>query len=382
MLTHLTLLRRPHTIGMMRLLSAILLLPCLLLSGCDGFFFKETSTGGGTGTGATNYAFVANAGANTVTGLGISKTGTLAALTGSPISLGTAPTSLVVSQNNQFLWVGTVSQIFGYSIASDGTLAALNNGNALANAFCVDMQVSPDGKWLMVLDGTGAAIDLFAIASDGTLAPSSGIGFTPNGTVVPRQLRLSNSGTFAVAAMGSAGELVFSFDTTTGTFALLSQTQPPDQTSDNGIAIDKTGTFLYTARSGKNTGLVVFSIASNGALTPTTSTVYSAGTQPYAVALDNTGSYVYVANRGDGTITGYGIGTGAALTALPGSPYSSGVGVTSLAADSSGSWMLAAAFSGAPDLTLYGFDTTNAGRLFSVSSSATGTNASVVALSH
>jgi DNA-binding beta-propeller fold protein YncE len=368
---------------MMRLLSAILLLPCLLLSGCSGFFFKETNSGGGSGTGATNYAFVANTGTSTVSGFGISTTGALTALSGSPITLNVQPTSLAVSRNNQFLWVGTVSQIFGYSIASDGTLAALNNGNAIANAFCVDMQTSPDGKWLMVLDGSGAAIDLFAIATDGTLTPSVGIGFTPNGTVIPKQLRLSTSGTFAVAAMGTAGELVFSFNTTTGSFAMLSQTLPPDKTSDNGIAIDNAGAFLYTARTG-NAGLVVFSIASNGALTPTTSTVYGTGALPASVALDNTGKYVYVANSGDGTITGYGIGANAALTALPGSPYSSGIGVTSLAADSTGKWMLAAASSGSPDLSLYGFDATNLGRLFTVSSASTGTNAnaSIVALSH
>jgi 6-phosphogluconolactonase (cycloisomerase 2 family) len=126
----------------------------------------------------------------------------------------------------------------------------------------------------------------------------------------------------------------------------------------------------------------VFSIASNGVLTPTTATVYAAGTQPYAVTLDSTGSYVYVANRGDGTITGYGIGTNAALTALPGSPYSSGVAVTALGADSSGKWLLAAAYSGSPDLSLYGFDSTNLGRLYTVSSASSGTNPSALALSH
>jgi 6-phosphogluconolactonase (cycloisomerase 2 family) len=191
----------------MRILPSLLLLSSLLpLAGCDGFFFKETNTGDGTGTSATNYAFVANAGANTVTGLGISTAGALAQLKGSPISLQVVPTALVVSQDNKFVWVGTVSQIFGYSIATDGALATLNSGAALANASCADMQVSPDGKWMMVLDGSGNAIDLFAIATDGTLTPgpNSGIGFTPKGTYVPRQLRIAKSGSFVVAAMGQA----------------------------------------------------------------------------------------------------------------------------------------------------------------------------------
>jgi 6-phosphogluconolactonase len=364
---------------MMRLLSPLLLLPCLLLAGCSGFFFKPSSGGG---TSASNYAFVTNTGSNTVAGLGISTAGALSTLSGSPITLSTVPTAVTVSRNNSFLWVGTISQIFGYSIASDGTLAALNSGNAIGNANCVDMQTTPDGKWLMVLDGSGASVDLFQINTDGTLAPASGIGFTPTGTVVPKQLRLSTSGTFAVADMGTAGELVFAFNTTTGAFTMLSQTTPPNLTSDNGIAIDSTGSYLYTARSGNSAGLVVFSIASNGLLTPTTSTVYAAGAQPYAVTLDSTGKYVYVANRTDGTITGYGIGTNAALTALTGSPYSAGVNVQSLGADSTGKWLLAASFGGSPDLTLYGFDANNAGRLYTVSSISTGTNPSILALSH
>ncbi len=363
------------------LFSLLLICLTLPLSGCSGFFFKET-TSSTTGTGASNYAFVANTGNNTVTGLGISTTGALAALSGSPITLQTTPTALTVSRNNTFLWVGTVSQIFGYSIASDGTLAALNGGNAVANAFCADMQTSPDGKWLMVLDGSGNGVDLFAINSDGTLSPSTGIGFTASGTVVPKQLRIASSGSFVVAAMGTAGELVFSFNTTTGAFTYLAQTTPPSLTSDNSIAIDSTGTYLYEARSGNGAGLVVNTIASNGALTPTTSAVYATGTQPYSVVIDNTGKYVYVANRTDGTITGYTIGTGAALTAISGSPFSSGVAVTSLGADSTGKWLLAAAYSSSPDLSLYGFDATNLGRLYAVSSASTGTNATFLALSH
>jgi 6-phosphogluconolactonase (cycloisomerase 2 family) len=368
----------------MRIAPSFLLLCLLPLSGCDGFFYKDSSTTPGTGTAATNYAFVANTGSNTISGFGISTAGALSALSGSPITLGLAPTALAVSRDNKFLWVGTISAIYGYSIASDGTLATLNSGNAIANAICSDMQVSPDGKWLMILDGSGNSIDLFSINTDGTLTPgpNSGIGFTASGTVVPKQLRIAPSGTFVVAAMGTAGELVFSFNTSTGALALLTQTTPPDTTSDNGIAIDATSTYLYEARSGSSPGLVVNTVGSDGRLTPTTTTTYAAGTQPYAVVLDNTSSYAYVANRTDGTISGYAIGTNAALTTLSGSPFSSGVAVQSLGADSTGKWLLAASYSGSPDLSLYGFDSTNLGRLYAVSSAATGTNPSVLALSH
>jgi len=376
-----------------RCTAPVLLSAVVLLNGC-GFFSKDGggkffppddggSSGGGTVTG-TNYLFIANAGANSVTGLGISSTGTLGSLNGSPLNFNLTPKALTVSRNNKFLWVGTVSQIFGYTIASDGTLSAMNGGNAIANANCVDMQTTPDGNWLMVLDGSGTSIALFAIASDGTLSigPNGGIGFNPSGTVVPKQLRIGPAGNFVIAAMGTAGELFLSFNTSTGAFQYLTQTTPPGTTSDNSIAIDSTGNYLYEARSGTNPGLVVNTISSGGILTPTTSNTYSAGTQPYSVVLDNTGKYVYVANRGDNTISGWSIGTNAALTAISGSPFASGVAVTSLGADSTGKYIAAAAYSGSPDVTLYGFDTTTPGKLTSVATSAAGTNASIVALSH
>lgn len=371
-----------------RCAAPVLLSAALLLNGCGSgkFFTPETGdSGGGGNTTGSNYLFVANAGANSVTGFAISSTGTLGTLNGSPINFNFTPTSLTVSRDNKYLWVGTVSQIFGFSIGSGGALTALNNGSAIANAFCVDMQTSPDGKWLMVLDGSGNGIDLFSIGSDGslTLGPNGGVGFTvPTGTVVPKQLRISPTGSFVIAAMGTAGELYFSFNTTSGVLQYVKQTSPPGTTSDNAIAIDSTGTYVYEARSGTNPGLVVNTIASDGTLVPTTSKSYSAGTQPYSVVLDNTGKYVYVANRGDNTISGWTIGTGAALTAISGSPFASGVAVTSLGADSTGKYIAAAAYSGSPDVTLYGFDTTTAGALTSAATSATGTNASVVALSH
>lgn len=379
---------------MPRRLSLLLLCASTLLHGC-GFVTKEgggkfftgedgSSSTGGSGTAASNFLFVANAGANSVTGLGISTTGTMAGLSGSPLNFSVAPTSLTVSRDNKYLYVGTSAAIFGFSIASDGTLASLNNGAALGNCSCVDLQTSPDGKWLLALDGSATSLDLYSIATDGTLSPGpgSGISYQANGTLVPKVLRFNPAGTLLVAAMGTGGELVFGFNTSTGVLTYLSQTLPPALTSDNGIAIDSTGTYLYEARSGNNAGLVVNTISANGVLTPTTATTYTAGTQPYSVVLDNSGTYVYVANRGDNTVSGWTIGTGAALTAIAGSPFSSGVAVTSLGADSTGKYIAAAAYSGAPDVTLYGLDTVNAGRLYSVSSSSTGTNASLVALSH
>jgi 6-phosphogluconolactonase (cycloisomerase 2 family) len=108
------------------------------------------------------------------------------------------------------------------------------------------------------------------------------------------------------------------------------------------------------------------------------------------VALDSTGTYAYAANRTDGTISGYKIVAsttvlGLSLTPLSGSPYTSGTGVQSIGIDSTNKYLLAAAVSGAPDLTMYSFDITVPGKLIPATSVATGVDpagAVALALTH
>ncbi len=330
-------------------------------------------------------AFVVNTGSHTVAGFGISTAGALTALSGSPLSFTLAPTSAAVSRGNGFLWVGTITQIFGYAISSAGALTALNNGSPLVNANCADMQTTPDGKFLMVLDGSGSAIDLFAINSDGSLAAtgSGGIGFTPSGSSFPHTLRINPAGTVVAAALGTAGELLFTFNSSTATLTQLGQqVLPPNLTSDFANAWDPTGSYLYLARTGTAAGLVVEQVSSNGTLTPTTSAVYPAGSNPYAVTTDVAGKYVYVANHGDNTITAYSVGTNQALTAVSGSPFPSGSGVAALGADASTQFLFAVSPGGSPDLEVYSFDATVGGKLDVATSTSTGTTASFLALSH
>ena len=353
--------------------------------GCSSFFHSPSCDSGGSTT-SGNYAFVANSGANTVSAFSISTAGALSVLSGSPLSISNSqPTAVAVSRNNGFLYVGNASQILGYAISSSGVLTALSSGAALANVGVTDMQVSPDGAWLMVLDSSGFTVDLFSINSStgaltqGTSAP---IQLSTNGTV-PYHLSISPAGTAVAATMGVGGQILWSFNTSTGVFTQLSQTSTPNSlTAARGLAWDATGKYLFVTYTGTGQGLSVQSVASNGLLTPTTSTVYSTGNTPTSVAIDNTGKYAYVTNQADSNITGYAIGASEALTAISGSPFSSGSGATSIGMDSTGKWVLVAAQGGSPDLTLYGFDSTTGGKLNVISSTATGTNANFVALSH
>ena len=132
--------------------------------------------------------------------------------------------------------------------------------------------------------------------------------------------------------------------------------------------------------------MVAYSIGSGGALTQVASGV--TGVLPSAVVLNNSGANVYVANRSDwySTASGYSVANGTFPTAVSGSPFSSGSAVTALLADKSGNYLLAGANGGgSPDLTMYSFDQTTAGKLDFSTSTATGnppTGAVAIAATH
>src|ERR1039458_4407296 len=121
------------------------------LAGCSGFFKAVTST---TGSGTSTFAYVTN-GAGTLTEYSLTS-GVLAQLSGSPITTPVAPTSIVVAPNNVFLYVGTGTGVFLYTIASDGvltegnsnTVAYINasNGALVAQSMVIDSTSS----WLLI----------------------------------------------------------------------------------------------------------------------------------------------------------------------------------------------------------------------------------------
>lgn len=347
-----------------------------LLSGCAGFFVYPGS-GSSSGSTTSDYVYVANGTTNTIAGFAVGS-GTLTAVTNSPYSLSVSPTAVAVNPGNTILYVGSSAFIFAYSISSTGALSILNNGQAVASANVVSMDISPDGQWLFALDGNGISIDEFQINNTtGALTQQAGAAYSiTNAVVLPRAIKVAPNGGFVFAALGTAGDLVFTLNETTGVITSSQKLSTGSaETSDNALAVSPSSNYLYIGRSGTNGGLAVFAIASGtGALSSISGSPFSAGTQPYSVVLNQAGTAVYVANRGDSTISGYAIGSNGTLTAISGSPFTSGSSVAALAVDKSGKYLAAAAAGGSPDLTLYSFDSTTAGKLDFATSSTTGTD--------
>jgi 6-phosphogluconolactonase len=366
-----------------------------LFTGCDGFF-PPINGGGSSGGGGTtgNRVYIANQAASSIGAFAIG-TGTLAAVTNSPVATtGYKPLCMVVTPNNALLYVGSATGIFVYFINADGSLTTPSTGSQPAGVFAQSLDVSPDGQWLIALDGTTQQLDIFQInASTGALssltAPATYS--IQSGTWQPTMVRVSPDGTLIFAALGTGGDAVFTFNTSTGIAA--SNLYLPTgnvSTGDYGLAINSKTTYLYIARSGTNGGVAVYSIGSGGALNAVTGSPFAAGSGTFSIALDSTGTYAYAANRTDGTISGYTIVPattllGLSLTPLSGSPYLSGIAVQAIGIDSTNKYLMAAAVGGAPDMTMYGFDIPVPGKLVPATSVATGIDpagAVAIALTH
>jgi 6-phosphogluconolactonase (cycloisomerase 2 family) len=301
---------------------------------------------------------------------------------------------MVVTPSNTLLYVGSATGIFVYFINSDGSLSTPSTGSQPAGVVAAALAVSPDGQWLIALDGMTRQIDIFQInASTGALTSVTNPATysITSGTWTPSDVRVSPDGTLIFAALGTAGDVVFTFNTTTGAATSSQALALGDAaTGDFGLAVSPKTSYLYIARSGTNGGVAVYSIGSGGLLTSVTGSPFAAGSGTFSVALDSTGTYVYAANRTDGTISGYTIVpsttvSGLSLTPLSGSPYKSGTTVQSIGVDSTNKYLLAAAAGGAPDLTMYSFDITVPGKLDPATSMATGVDpagAVALALTH
>jgi 6-phosphogluconolactonase (cycloisomerase 2 family) len=348
--------------------------------GCAGFWVYPGSSNGSSSNNAIGdivYVLNANSSLNTGSLIGFTvASGSLTQVQGSTYSLAFTPQAMVMTPNNSYLYVsGSNGDIYCFTIGSGG---AITSGIAVANADVLAMDVSPDGNWLLGLDAVTTAVDEYQInTTTGALKLYTPTPYTvTNGAnVIPRALKFAPNGNYVFAALGTAGYVVYSFDTSTSSGALTNPLTPlswPSSISANALAVSPNSTYLYLALSGTGGGLAAYTIGSNGALTSVSSSPATTGTQPFSVVVNSAGTDVYVANRGSNNISGFSIASNGTLTPLSGSPYTSGIAVTALGVDNSGDYLLAVANGGSSDLTQYSYD--SAGNLDFSASTATGTD--------
>jgi 6-phosphogluconolactonase len=365
------------------------------LTGCGGFFVPQTNSGGGTNTG--DYIYVGNGRDTFLTGFGVSSSGALSVLNGSPYNNGVAAQSLAVTPANRFLYAGTTNGIYAYAINSDGSIAVQNSGSAVAqDVVATQMQVDSTGNYLLASGfGTGIgaqAIGIYTInTSTGLLTAVGGSPiplYTGNGStpavVTPTGLLITPNNSYVYVSLGTLGVQILTLGTGGALAAgssplLLLPISTSTSPSEQGLASDPLSAFLFVSET--NTGLRVLSIGTGGSLKEVSGSPYAVGTGPTGVILDPTGSYVYVANKGSNNISAFTLTAASGkLTAIAGSPFASGGQFPTALVNDNSKKFVAVINSGSngsggnSDMQVFKFDTTTDGKLDPVSTASTGTD--------
>jgi 6-phosphogluconolactonase (cycloisomerase 2 family) len=367
----------------------------VLLAGC-GDFFNKNGGGGGGGTTVGSYTYVGTQ-TGTLVGYSVSSTGALATLSGSPSQFATAAiNALVVTPSNSFLYAGVAGiGVYGLSINSSTGVTSLINTSALVQDVAPSaLTVDPSGRFLLVagLANGAAAVGEYAINSDGTLSEVQGspvsITFT-SGTdttnVSVQNVVVAPNSSFVFVTLGQLGIAPLPFNTS-GSLSANTQILGPKTTTggisnqDLGLAVNSTSSAMFVGET--NVGVRVFTIGPSS-FTEISGSPFAAGGQPRSITFDGTGDYLYVANATDNTISGYSVLSSGTLTALSGSPFSSvGTQPFALALDQSKKFLFAVNLGGSPDVQLFSFDSTTAGKLDPGATATNATTAAAIASTH
>jgi 6-phosphogluconolactonase (cycloisomerase 2 family) len=165
--------------------------------------------------------------------------------------------------------------VVGFRVSDDGKLHPIPHSLSFLStntSGAASLAFSPNGQFLLVTERETNSIDVFSVQRNGTLSP--------------------------IVTNPSAGPGVFALSFAPNGAALAVETGPAG--GQNASAISS------------------YSVASNGTLTPISTSVPTLGAATCWNAVTPNGRWVHTSNAGTSTISGFTIGSNGALTALPG----------------------------------------------------------------
>jgi 6-phosphogluconolactonase (cycloisomerase 2 family) len=293
------------------------------------------------GTIDKKFLYVSNSRSNDVSAFAVDAgSSALTAVPGSPFAAGTSPSAVAVYTAT---WCTTRGGHCGFNMyafvanAGSDTVSAFTIDQSTGvltpiASYAADtgpsaMAVRPDGQFLYVAN-TGGSNDISGYSIDpfgGDLRPVFGSPFPSGGSVSSLAFGAGEAFLYAANASGGTASIMgfsihpFSGDANDGGLTSLPGF-PFDLPSCNYIVADQTGAYLY-ATAGTN----VFGFSINkqtGALSPLPGSPVAVGAAADSVSIDPTNQFLYVTNRSAGKVTGFKLNAATGeLTTMPGSPF-------------------------------------------------------------
>jgi 6-phosphogluconolactonase (cycloisomerase 2 family) len=215
---------------------------------------------------------------------------------------------------------GGDGNVAGFAIGADGRLAPIPGATrplSAAGAGPAQVELTPDGRTLVVTEKATNTIGTYPVAADGSLgAPtlSPAAGETPFGFAIDRRGRLFVSEAFGGAPDASA---VSSYAVSAiGAVAPISPVVRTGQTAACWVALSRDERFAYTTNTGSDT-VTGYRIAKDGSLARLGDGVTArTGDGPTDIAFDREGRHVLVLSAAGGTIDAFRAGADGALSPL------------------------------------------------------------------
>ena len=235
---------------------------------------------------------------------------------------GTAPSGgdlpVSVSVRGSLVYVlnaGTDGNVSAFR-AQDGGLAPLaGSTRPLSQSVtgAAQVQISPDGKSLVVTEKATSVLDVYRLLGNGRAATHQTV--ASNGST-PFGFDFTPSGDLAVSEAGPSA--VSTYDVHHGRIATLDATVGNNQAAACWVVVTDDGEFAYSGNGGGSQSISGYSVGARADLTllDADGRTGTAAGGVSDIALSAGSDFLY-ARLGNGTIGGYEVGDDGSLTALP-----------------------------------------------------------------
>lgn len=261
------------------------------------------------------FAYVSNAGENTISLYKIGSTGALTEVM-PRTNTDQQPAALMMDPGGAFLFCANSfsNTITVYSItAGSGALKLISTPSYQTSGFTpIRGAIAPSGKFLYVANSNSASISGFAVDSSGklTAVPNSPVA-VGNG---PNWIAIDHSGKFLYVTNLEDGTLS-GFTIDSGTGALTPMSGSPFGVANTGttivpvssVVVDSTDKYVYVTTLTTSSSVYGYTIdGTSGAPTAAvTGSPFAAGGTSGFIVLDTTGKLLFVGNQTSNTISGY-----------------------------------------------------------------------------
>lgn len=253
-----------------------------------------------------------------------------------------------------FLYVASYSStdtagvIQSFAVDADsGALRTASSSVSLTGLDPVSLAVSPDYKYLFAAaqnpSSTGGSIVSYTIALNGVLTSNKSLTLTDT----PKAIAVNAAGTYLYVISGTSTVTLSEYAITSGSIASAPTASKTisigsDVVAPEGVAVLANGDAVYAAVADTTAGngyVYGYIIGSDGALTASANSPYSAGVRPSGIAADPSSAYVYVTDYASSQLIGYRVVNSTTLSYLTAGPFSSGKQPTGVAIDPRGRFL-------------------------------------------